>query len=47
MIVDKIENAELYKGLSAGIAKGLELIKDASVAEQENGKYEVDGDNLF
>jgi len=47
MIVDKIENAELYKGLSAGIAKGLELIKDASVAAQENGKYEVDGDNLF
>ena len=47
MIVDKIENAELYKGLSDGIAKGLELIKDASVTEQENGKYEVDGDNLF
>ena len=47
MIVDKIENAELYKGLSEGIAKGLELIKDASVAEQENGRYEVDGDNLF
>ena len=47
MIVDKIENAELYKGLSDGIAKGLELIKDASVAEQENGRYEVDGDNLF
>jgi len=47
MIVDKIENAELYKGLSDGIAKGLELIKDASVAAQENGKYEVDGDNLF
>jgi len=47
MIVDKIENADLYKGLSAAIAKGLELIKDASIAEQENGKYQVDGDNLF
>jgi biofilm protein TabA len=47
MIVDKIENAELYKGLSAGIDKGLELIKDASVAEQENGRYEVDGDDLY
>jgi len=47
MIVDKIENAELYKGLSEDIAKGLELLKDASVTEQENGKYEVDGDNLF
>ena len=47
MIIDKIENAELYKCLSDGIAKGLALLKDASIAEQENGKYEVDGDNLF
>ena len=47
MVVDKLENADLYKGLSAGIAKGLELIKDASLAAQEDGKYEVDGDNLF
>jgi YhcH/YjgK/YiaL family protein len=47
MIIDKIENADLYKALSPGIAKGLELIKDAAIAAQENGKYEVDGDNLF
>ncbi|MHC4648933.1 MAG: YhcH/YjgK/YiaL family protein, partial [Planctomycetota bacterium] len=37
----------LYKGLSEGIAKGLELLTDASVTAQENGKYEVDGDKLF
>jgi YhcH/YjgK/YiaL family protein len=47
MVVDKIENAGLYKGLSEGIAKGLELIKDAGIAAQEDGRYEVDGDNLF
>ena len=47
MIVDKIENAGLYKSLSEGIAKGLELLKDAAIAAQENGRYEVDGDNLF
>ncbi|MHC4618198.1 MAG: NanQ anomerase/TabA/YiaL family protein [Planctomycetota bacterium] len=47
MIVDKIENAGLYKGLSAGIARGLELMTDASVTGRENGKYEVDGDKLF
>jgi YhcH/YjgK/YiaL family protein len=47
VIIDKIENAELYKVLSDGIAKGLELIKDAGIAAQEDGKYEVDGDNLF
>jgi YhcH/YjgK/YiaL family protein len=47
VIIDKIENADLYKVLSDGIAKGLELIKDAGIAAQEDGKYEVDGDNLF
>jgi YhcH/YjgK/YiaL family protein len=47
VIVDKIENAELYKALSDRIAKGLELIQDASIAAQESGKYEVDGEDLF
>ncbi|MHC4623674.1 MAG: NanQ anomerase/TabA/YiaL family protein [Planctomycetota bacterium] len=47
MIVDKIQNAGLYKALSEGIAKGLELMTDASATGRENGKYEVDGDKLF
>jgi YhcH/YjgK/YiaL family protein len=47
MVVDKVENADLYKGLSEGIAKGLELIQDARIAEKQDGKYEVDGDRLF
>jgi len=47
MIVDKIENANLYKGLSENLDKGLELLKDPTIAEKEAGKYEVDGDNLF
>ena len=47
MIVDKIENAGLYKGLSAGVTRGLELLKDVKIAGQADGRYEVDGDNLF
>jgi biofilm protein TabA len=47
MIVDKIQNAGLYNGLSERIAKGLELIRDPKIAGQKDGKYEVDGDNLF
>ena len=47
MIADKIENAHLYAGLSEGIAKGLELLKDPALAEKEDGKYEIDGDNMF
>jgi biofilm protein TabA len=47
MIVDKIENAKLYTGISERITKGLELLSDPAVAEKEDGKYEIDGDNLF
>jgi YhcH/YjgK/YiaL family protein len=47
MIFDKIENAKLYTGLSESIAKGLEIIQDKSLFEKEDGKYEIDGENLF
>jgi len=47
MIVDKIENAGLYRGLSEGIARGLELLKDAAIAQKPDGRYEIDGDKLF
>jgi len=47
MIVDKIENAGLYTGLSESIAKGLKIIQDKNLFEKEDGKYEIDGDNLF
>lgn len=47
MIVDKIENANLYAALSQRLARGLQLIQDASLLEKEPGKYEVDGENLF
>ena len=47
MIIDKRENAKLYTGLSESIAKGLEIIQDKSLFEKEDGKYEIDGDNLF
>lgn len=47
MIVDKIENAHLYGALNERLAKGLKLIQDPSLHEKKDGKYEVDGDNLF
>jgi len=47
MIVDKIENANMYAALGERLAKGLELIQDPSMLEKEAGKYEVDGENLF
>ena len=47
MIVDKIENIATYAGLSRGIVKALELLRDGNLAQKVDGRYEVDGKDLF
>ena len=47
MIVDKIERAKSYSGLSKRLKKALELLRDKNVISAKDGKYAVDGDNLF
>jgi biofilm protein TabA len=47
MIVDKIKNLDSYKGLSKRLDEGLKIISDPGLVNKEDGKYEVDGDNLF
>lgn len=47
MIVDKIENAHLYAGLSEKIAKALEILRDEKLLEKGDGRYDVDGDELY
>jgi len=47
MIVDYIENAYLYVGLSDGLRKTFEIIKDKSLSQKADGRYEVDGDKLY
>jgi YhcH/YjgK/YiaL family protein len=47
MIVDKIENADTYVKLSKAIAKALEVLRDRELIEKDNGRYDVDGDNLY
>jgi YhcH/YjgK/YiaL family protein len=47
MIVDKIENAHLYANLSENITKALEILKNTDFAEKTDGRYDVDGDNLY
>lgn len=47
MIVDKIENAQFYFPLSPGIKKGLQYLLREDLTEKENGKYEIDGENVF
>jgi YhcH/YjgK/YiaL family protein len=47
MIIDKIENDHLYKGLSKRIEKAFEYIKAADLKNINPGKYEIDGENIF
>ena len=47
MILDKIENLNLYKGLSARLTKALGILTDTDILQKPDGRYEVDGDNIF
>jgi len=47
MIVDKIENAHLYSGASQRMARAFGLLNDSQLSEKADGRYEVDGSNLF
>ncbi|NIA16994.1 MAG: DUF386 family protein [Planctomycetes bacterium] len=47
MIIDTIKNAAQYEKLSEAIAKGLKILNDKSLINQSDGRYDIDGDNLF
>ncbi len=47
MIIDKIENSHLYKGLSKKIEKAFEYIHNTDLKNIHPGKYEIEGENIF
>lgn len=47
MIIDKIENAELYYGLGERLKKAFEFLKNNDLSNYENGKYEIEEDDIF
>lgn len=47
MIIDKIENASLYAGLSNRIDKALNYIRTTDLVNAEIGKYEIEGEHVF
>lgn len=47
MILDKIENANLYRNVHPGIGKALDYIKSAEFSDLPMGKHEIDGEALF
>lgn len=47
MIFDKLKNVNLYKGLSANLDKALDIVAAENFADKENGRYEIEGDDIF
>jgi len=47
MILDKIENAGLYSGITENLKKGFDFLKNTNLSALEDGKYEIDGKNVF
>lgn len=47
MIIDKIENSNLYKNLGERINKAFDYIKNTDLKNLASGKYEIDGENIF
>ena len=47
MIIDKIENAHIYKNISERINKSFEYIKTTDLKNLPVGKYPIDGENIF
>ena len=47
MIVDRIENAKLYRGFGHGVPEALGYLAGANLAALSNGKQEIDGDRLY
>lgn len=47
MILDKLENADLYAGITENLKKGFDFLKNTNLSALENGKYEIEGKNVF
>jgi YhcH/YjgK/YiaL family protein len=47
MILDKLENAELYSCISDNLKKGFDFLKNTNLSDLEIGKYEIDSKTVF
>ena len=47
MIIDKIENSELYESLHPRFAKAFAFIQKTDFSKLEDGKYEIENNDIF
>ena len=47
MIIDKIENSNIYKNFGERITKAFDYIRSTDLKNLQQGKYEIEGKNIF
>lgn len=47
MIYDTLAHAHLYQGISDQLQKGLDFLIHSNFASLPDGRYEIDGDDVF
>jgi len=47
MILDRLENADMYRGLEPRIVAALDYLRRADFSQLTDGRHELDGDRLF
>jgi biofilm protein TabA len=47
MIVDRLENAELYEAVYSKLTRGLELLNDKTLGQKPDGRYQSEGDEIY
>jgi YhcH/YjgK/YiaL family protein len=47
MILDTIENYQLYKAINERIAKGFDFLRTTDLDAIPSGKHDIDGDTIF
>jgi len=47
MIIDKIENLNIYANLSERLAKGIDYLNNSDFSKIELGTYKIEGDDVF
>ena len=47
MILDKLENQNLYVNTNSNLKKAFEFLLNNNIEELADGKYEIDSNNVF
>lgn len=47
MVYDSIDHCHLYDAINKNFGKAFNFLKNSNLSKMENGRYEIDGDDVF